>query len=73
LKVPERSVVCILGSNSQEMFISMLGSICANNITAGINRSNNPKLCLYMLQHSGCEVCVVDTYESLRTKFLCHG
>ena len=49
LGVPERTCVNIMGHNSPEHFIALMGSISANCIVSEIYTTNGPEACLYQL------------------------
>lgn len=46
LNIPERARVCIMGHNSPEHFMALMGSIMANCIFTEVYLTNGPQACL---------------------------
>ncbi|CAK78507.1 unnamed protein product (macronuclear) [Paramecium tetraurelia] len=66
LNITELSAVNIIGFNAPEWNIAFMGSIHAHNLPVGIYTTNNPEACLYVSEHSECELLVADTREQLQ-------
>lgn len=60
LGLQPNTVVCILGFNSPEWFISDLGAIYAGGVAAGIYTTNSAEACLYCLNNSNAKILVVE-------------
>lgn len=60
LGLTPNSVVCIIGFNSPEWFISDLAAIYAGGVAAGIYTTNSPEACLYCISHSKAKIVVVE-------------
>jgi len=52
LGVKERTCISIMGMNSPEHFISLVGSIISNCIVSEIYATNGPEACIEQLTHS---------------------
>lgn len=61
--ITEFKAVNIIGFNAPEWNIAFMGSIHAHNLPVGIYTTNNPEACLYVSEHSECELLVADTRE----------
>ena len=57
--------VCILGFNSPEWHISNLAAIFAGGFATGIYPTNGTEACKYILEHSKCNVLVVEDQKQL--------
>ena len=57
--------VCILGFNSPEWHISNLAAIFAGGFATGIYPTNGTDACKYILEHSKCNVLVVEDQKQL--------
>lgn len=64
--VKERSSIAIMGWNSPEWVISLIGGICNNCVITGIYATNTPEACFYQVDHSESEVIVVENNEYLK-------
>ena len=69
LGLTPNSVVCIIGFNSPEWFISDLAAIYAGGVAAGIYTTNSPDACLYCISQSKAKIVVVEDDAQL-TKIL---
>lgn len=65
-KVTERSAVAIMGFNSPEWVISLVGGVSYNCVVTGIYATNTPEACFYQIDHSEAEVIVVENNEYLK-------
>lgn len=66
LGVEERKAVNIMGFNSPEWAIALMGGIMHNNVITGIYTTNGPEACFYQAENSECQVVVVDTIDQLK-------
>jgi len=57
--------VCILGFNSPEWIISNVAAIFAGGFATGIYPTNGPEACKYILEHSKCNILVVEDQKQL--------
>ena len=57
--------VCILGFNSPEWMIADLAAIFAGGFATGIYPTNGPEACKYILEHSKCNILVVEDQKQL--------
>jgi long-chain-fatty-acid--CoA ligase ACSBG len=69
LGLTSRGGVTILGFNSPEWFISHLGAIFANGISAGIYQTNNADACKYIAADCKANIAIVEDEKQLE-KFL---
>jgi long-chain-fatty-acid--CoA ligase ACSBG len=69
LGLESRGGITILGFNSPEWFISHVGAIFANGITAGIYSTNNADACKYIAADCKANIAVVEDEKQLE-KFL---
>lgn len=65
LDVQPFHIVNILGFNSPEWILSLVGSILAGCIGAGIYTTNLPEACHYISEHSKAEVVVLENNKQL--------
>ena len=63
LGVPERSRVCILGYNSPEHFMSIMGTILSNCIFTEVYLTNGPEACAQQVLHSDAQIIICDTFK----------
>lgn len=61
--------VAIIGFNSPEWFISVLGTIFAGGLVSGIYTTNNPETCQYIANDSKANIVIVENDMQLQ-KFL---
>ena len=57
--------VCILGFNSPEWVIANCAGIFAGGFATGIYPTNGPEACKYILDHSKCNILVVEDQRQL--------
>ena len=57
--------VCILGFNSPEWIIANVAGIFAGGFATGIYPTNGPEACKYILEHSRCNILVVEDQKQL--------
>ena len=57
--------VCILGFNSPEWHISNLAAIFSGGFATGIYPTNGADACKYILEHSKCNILVVEDQKQL--------
>ena len=57
--------VCILGFNSPEWIISDVAAIFAGGFATGIYPTNGSEACKYILEHSRCNILVVEDQKQL--------
>ncbi len=69
LGVPERSTVCLMGHNSPEHFMSVLGAVLANCVFTEVYLTNGPAACAKQVLHSQAQVIICDTYKRYSEKF----
>lgn len=65
LEVAPFKIVNILGFNSPEWVLSLIGSLLAGCIGAGIYTTNLPEACHYISEHSQAEVVVLENNKQL--------
>lgn len=65
LGVQPFNIVNVLGFNSPEWVLSLIGSLFAGCIGAGIYTTNNPEACQYISEHSKAEVVVLENNKQL--------
>ena len=59
------TTVCILGFNSPEWMIADLAAIFSGGFATGIYPTNGPDACKYILEHSKCNILVVEDQKQL--------
>lgn len=65
LDVQAHHVTNIIGFNSPEWFLSLVGSLMAGCIGAGIYSTNGPEACYYIIKHSHAEILALENNKQL--------
>ena len=72
LGIKERMCICIMGYNSPEHFVCMIGTLLSNCILTEVYLTNGADTCLYQVKHSESRIIICDTFKRYQEKFLPH-
>eukprot|EP00347_Sterkiella_histriomuscorum_P000024 403377473 len=70
LGIKEKQCVSLMGYNSPEHFIALMGTYMANCITTEIYLTNGPESCYKQIVHSKSKIIICDTLQTYKEKFL---
>jgi len=62
--------VTILGSNTPEHFMTIMGTMCNNCIFSDLYMTNSPSACLEQIDHQQSKIIICDTWAVFKEKFL---